>query len=73
MPNENTLVTLSDIMEKFVTQGLNIAKKRMYAKQENGGIGLFDLKFFIIAIQSTWAKQAFQCCNDNWKFDLIST
>ena len=73
MPNENTLVTLSDIMEKFVTQGLNIAKKRMYAKPENGGIGLFDLKNFIIALQSTWAKRAFQCCNDNWKFDLIST
>ena len=66
-------VTLSDIMEKFVTQGLNIAKKRMYAKPENGGIGLLDLNFFIIALQSTWAKQAFQCCNDKWKFDLIST
>ena len=47
MPNENALVTLSDIMEKFVTQGLNIAKKRMYAKPENGGIGLFDLNFFL--------------------------
>ena len=45
----------------------------MYAKPENGGIGLFDLQNFIIALQSTWAKRAFQCCNDNWKFDLIST
>ena len=45
----------------------------MYAKPENGGIGLFDLKNFISALQSTWAKRAFQCCNDNWKFDLIST
>ena len=71
MPNENTLLALSDIMENFVTQGLNIAKKRLYSKPENGGIGLFDLKTFIIALQATWTKRAFQSCNDNWKFDLI--
>ena len=58
-------------MENFVTQGLNIEKKRYYAKPEDGGIGIFDLKMFLIGLQSTWIKRAFQCSNDNWKFDLV--
>ena len=43
MPTENTIKNLSELMENFVTQGLNIEKKRYYAKPEDGGIGLFDL------------------------------
>ena len=26
---------------------------------------------FLIGLQSTWVKRAFQCSNDNWKFDLV--
>ena len=48
MPTDNTIKNLSDLMENFVTQGLNIAKKRYYSKPEDGGIGLFDLKMFLI-------------------------
>ena len=29
-----------------------------------------DLRIFISALQSTWVKQAYLNCNDNWKFDL---
>ena len=36
-----------------------------------GGIGLFALKDFLMALQCTWVKKAFNCCNDNWKFDLV--
>ena len=45
-------------MEKFVTQGFNIAKKRLYAKPEDGGLMLFELKVFLIGLQSTWVKRA---------------
>ena len=34
-------------------------------------MGLFELKDFITALQCTWIKRAFNCCNDNWKFDLV--
>ena len=72
MPDERTLTELAEIMENFVTRGFfSITKKRLYAKPEDGGLGLFDLKIFLIGLQSTWVKRAFQCCNDNWKFDLI--
>ena len=46
MPNDATIENLSEIMENFVTQGLNIAKKRLYTPASEGGLGLFDIKNF---------------------------
>ena len=71
MPDPETITEISALMENFVTQGFSIAKKRLYTKTDEGGLGLFDLKEFIIALQCTWVKKAFNCCNDNWKYDLI--
>ena len=62
MPSENMLAELSDTMEKFVTTGFQIAKKRLYTPTSEGGIGLFNLKTFLIALQSTMVKRAFDCC-----------
>ena len=59
------------MMEKFVTQGLSIAKNRLYASATEGGLGLFDLETFIPALRSTWVGRAFNCTNDNWKYDLL--
>ena len=59
MPSENMLAELSDTMEKFVTTGFQIAKKRLYTPTSEGGIGLFNLKTFLIALQSTMVKRAF--------------
>ena len=53
MPPENMLAELSDTMEKFVINGFQIAKKRLYIPTSEGGIGLFNLKTFLIALQST--------------------
>ena len=47
MPDERILTELTEVIENFVTQGFNIAKKRFYAKPEDGGLGLFDLKTFL--------------------------
>ena len=71
MPDQITLSDISVLMENFVTQGFQIAKKRLYTAPDQGGLGLFELKDFITALQCTWIKRAFNCCNDNWKFDLV--
>ena len=65
-PNDFYLKSLSDIMEKFVTKGLNFSKKRYYISPEEGGLGMFDLGNFITALQCTWIRMA-QIKNDNWK------
>ena len=73
MPSDYTLANLSLIMENFVCKGFNIAKDRLYRKPQDGGLGLFNLKLFITALQCTWIKRTFICCNDNWKFDLLQS
>ena len=70
-PPVETRNILSNMMEKFVTQGLSIAKNRLYANTTEGGLGLFDLETFIPTLQSTWVGRAFNCTNDNWKYDLL--
>ena len=70
-PPIETRNILSNMMEKCVTQGLSIAKNRLYANTTESGLGLFDLETFIPALQSTWVGRAFNCTNDNWKYDLL--
>jgi hypothetical protein len=66
-PDNVTLDFLSEQLENFVTKGLNIAKNRLYLPPDQGGVGLFDLKNFIAALQTSWIKRAVQSINDNWK------
>ena len=42
-PPKETRNILNNMMEKFVTKGLSIAKNRLYANTAEGGLGLFDL------------------------------
>ena len=71
MPSNYTITNLSRIMENFVCKGFNIAKDRLYRKPQDGGLGMFNLELFITALQCTWIKRTYICCNDNWKFDLL--
>jgi len=57
-------------MEKFVTKGYNISADRIYKNVANGGIGLFNLRNFVTALQVSWIKRASMNTNDNWKGTL---
>ena len=70
MPSNDSINELETLMNNFVTQGMTIAKSRLYTSPGEGGLGLFNLRTFISAMQSTWIKPAFITCNDNCKFDL---
>jgi hypothetical protein len=59
-------------MENFVCKGFNIAKDRLYKKPHDGGLGMLKLDIFITSLQCTWVKRVFNCCNDNWKYDLMT-
>ena len=68
-PTNEIIEELSTAMANFVTKGLNISKKRWYIEPEKGGLGLFELKPFIMGLQCTWVKRA-EVRNDNWKKTL---
>ena len=71
-PEKDILVEIEQMMEKFVTGGFQIAKSRLYVPANLGGIGLFHLETFITALQCTWIKKAFENCNENWKYDIVT-
>jgi hypothetical protein len=55
------------LMQRFVLNGLNIGSDRIYSPVKNGGLGLFSLREFIMALQCSWIKRCFLSINDNWK------
>ena len=71
-PDRETLIEIEQMMEGFVTSGFQIAKSCLYVPANSGGIGLFQLETFITALQCTWIKRAFENCNDNWKYDIVT-
>ena len=56
MPTNESVIELKSLMNNFVTQGMTIAKSRLYTNPKDGGLGLFDLRIIISALQSTWVK-----------------
>jgi len=64
-----SLQKIEEIIEKFVMGNLKIAKKRLYLKPEDGGIGLIDLETFLMAQKCSWIKRA-KNLNDTWKQKL---
>jgi len=69
-PTTEITERISAIFERFVSNGINISKKRLYLSTGEGGLGMFKLENFIAALQSIWIKRCIQSINDNWKFDL---
>ena len=50
--------TLSGMIEKFVVGRLNIAKNRLYLPINLSGLGLIELKEFLMAQQVMWIKKS---------------
>jgi hypothetical protein len=71
-PADDTLTEIGNVMDDFVTKGLNISKKRLHVSVQRGGLGLFDIRNFITALQCSWIKRALTNTNDNWKVTLKS-
>ncbi len=70
LPMENHYLTaLETIIENYVKGNLNISKERMSLSREDGGLGLFSLRQFLMGQNCAWAKRA-QNLDDNWKLRL---
>ena len=72
-PAPATLALINDMTERFVLKGFSFAKDRIYLESSLGGLGLITLKQYIQGLQCAkcaWVKRAFDCTNDNWKYDI---
>jgi hypothetical protein len=70
-PSSADLKTMQKSIDDFCIGKLKIAQNRKYIPPSAGGMGLIDLKDFIVGIQCSWVKRVYQHGADNWRFDLL--
>jgi hypothetical protein len=58
-----------NIIEKFVSGNLNIARKRIYRTVAMGGLGLFEITSYLDAQRCSWVRRA-RNIDDLWKIRL---
>jgi hypothetical protein len=66
MPTDECINELEVLISSFVVGQLNISAERVFKSVEEGGLGLFALKDFIISLQSVWFKRILATNFDNW-------
>jgi exonuclease III len=71
-PSDGLLNSIQDLMDNFVLGNTRVSKERLYADPEQGGLGLINLKNFLVGLQAAWVKRAYISTRDNWRVDLHS-
>jgi hypothetical protein len=66
-----TVNRLEHMIEKFVTQGINISKEKIYGPIETGGLNLFKLSSFAATLQCSWIKRILDLQHDNWRVKMF--
>jgi hypothetical protein len=69
---DGILTNIQTQIDNFCLGPLNVARSRLYLPPEKGGLGLFDLKKFILAQNCSWIKRASDLCIDNWRYDITT-
>ncbi len=69
-PSDQQLRRLQEMLDNFCLGSLRIAKKRLYLPACEGGLGLINLRDFVISLQCSWIKRVTQHWGDNWRYDV---
>jgi hypothetical protein len=67
-----TIATIEKKIENFVCGGLNISKEKIYSAVTEGGLNLFKLHDFALALQCSWVKRTVSLQHDNWRYRLFN-
>jgi hypothetical protein len=69
-PTEVQTRNMQAILDNFCLGSMNTAKKKRYIPATEGGLGLINVKDYIISLQCAWVKRVTQHWGDMWRFDL---
>ena len=70
MPTEAQLNIMQNLIDKFFIGRLIVSRSRIYLSIENGGLGCFKIRDFLVAQHVIWIKKAFLNSKDNWSYDI---
>jgi hypothetical protein len=71
VPTSAWIDEIGNLIEKFVLQGMNVAKDKLYSSPEEGGLGLFALDTFFKALKCSWVKRSMTLTHDNWRRKIM--
>jgi exonuclease III len=71
-PDPPLLEEIQSLMTNFVIGNSRMSKERLFLQADKGGLGLTNLKNFLIGLQAVWVKKAHESTRDNWRVDLHS-
>jgi hypothetical protein len=72
MPDETLLNRIQDIIDSYCVSSLQVANDRLYLDPQNGGLGLFSIKEFLISQQVNWIKRTGISTWDNWRVKICN-
>jgi hypothetical protein len=72
-PRPEQINALQNIVDNYVTNGIVIAKDRLYTKPKKGGLGLINIENYVRGIQCSWMKRCLVNVNDVWRWQLVKT
>ena len=70
MPTNNQLDKMQVVIDKFCIGSLNISRDRLYLQANKGGLGLINIREFLMAQHVMWVKRALHSSRDNWRVDM---
>jgi len=65
------LVQINSLIENFVTYGIVIARNRIYASAQDGGLGMIDVENFLHAQKCVWIRRCFFRIKDPWRWEIL--
>jgi len=71
MPSDSQLTIMQDLCNKFCLGRNRVSKSRLYLSPDEGGVGLIDLRHFLVAQQVLWFKRSNMSTRDNWRCNLF--
>jgi exonuclease III len=66
------LSILQEICNNFVLAGMRVAREKLYANVHSGGLGLINIRDFLLAQQSVWVGRIFRSTRDCWRLDFYN-
>jgi hypothetical protein len=68
--HDEQILALQTIMNNFIAGKLRLGAKQITMATKNGGLGFIDLKTFIMSLQCSWVKRAYNSTIDTWRLEL---
>jgi hypothetical protein len=62
---------ITNFIENFVLQGMNLSTEKLYQDPKDGGLGMFNPKLCFKSLNCTWLKRCADLTRDCWRHILM--